>query len=181
MTNVIQPLTQFAAETSEASGIGALGIDLKAFVIQLITFLLAFWVLKRFAFTPIIKVMDERRQTIESGVTLGEEMQKKTAELDAKVEATLQKARQEADGIIADAQDAAKQSGAAIEAKAQTKAKSLLAEAEDRIVQDTQRARQKLEGELAGLVAEATEAIIDEKVDAKKDADLIDKALKGDA
>jgi hypothetical protein len=31
------------------------------------------------------------------------------------------------------------------------------------------------------LISEATEAIIDEKVDAKKDAQLIDKALKGQA
>lgn len=176
---LIAPVTQFASESS--SGIGALGIDFKAFVIQLITFLLAFWVLKRFAFTPIMKIMDERRKTIESGVTIGEEMRKKQAELDAKVDATLQKARQEADGIIADAQEAAKTVGAELEAKAKKKADNLLIEAEGRIEQDSKRARQQLEGELAGLVAEATEAIIDEKVDAKKDAVLIDKALKGQA
>ena len=43
----------------------------------------------------------------------------------------------------------------------------------------TARARKQLEGELAGLVADATEAVIDEKIDAKKDAQLIERALKG--
>jgi len=175
---LITPPTQFAAE-STTSGIGALGIDWKAFVIQLVTFVLAFWVLKRYAFTPIINIMEERRKTIESGVTIGEEMQKKQAELDDKVDATLQKARGQADTIIADARETAKAAGAEVEAKTQKKVQNMLAEAEDRISQDSKRARQQLEGELVGLVAEATEAIIDEKVDAKKDAALIDKALKG--
>jgi F-type H+-transporting ATPase subunit b len=176
---LIAAVTQFGAENS--SGIGALGIDGKAFVIQLVTFLLAFWVLQRFAFKPILKVMEDRRKTIESGVTLGEEMRQKQAELDAKIEDALHKARLDADKIIADAQEAAKLAGADIEAKTQKKIQAMLAEADERIVQDTKRARKALEGELANLVAEATEAIIDEKVDAKKDAVLIDKALKGRA
>jgi len=177
---LVLPHATFAADSS-ASGIGALGIDAKALVIQLITFLLAFYVLKRFAFTPIVKMMDERRKTIESGVALGEQMQKDQAALQAKVAETLAKARQDADGIIAGAQDAAKQVAADIEAKADLKAKGILAEADDRIKQDTQRARKELEGELVGLISEATEAIIGEKVDAKRDAQLIDSALKGRA
>jgi F-type H+-transporting ATPase subunit b len=108
-------------------------------------------------------------------------MRQKQAELDAKIEDALHKARLDADKIIADAQEAAKLAGADIEAKTQKKIQAMLAEADERIVQDTKRARKALEGELANLVAEATEAIIDEKVDAKKDAVLIDKALKGRA
>jgi len=64
--------TQFAAETS--SGIGALGVDGRALVIQLVTFALAYWVLRRFAFKPILKVLQDRRDLIESGVQIGEQM-----------------------------------------------------------------------------------------------------------
>lgn len=174
--------TQFAAAEEQAtSGLGALGVDWKAFVIQLVTFLLAFLVLKRFAFKPILRVLNERHELIESGVTLGEQMRQEEEKLAAKVEKTMQDARAKADGIIADAEEAAKVAGAELEAKAKKKADSLVAEAEDRIAQDTKRARAELEGELAGLVVEATEAIIDEKVDAKKDAQLIEAALRGRA
>jgi len=173
---VITQVSQFGAESS---GIGALGVDGKAFIIQLVTFVIAFWVLQRYAFKPILKVMEQRRQTIESGVALGEEMQKKQAQLEKQVDATLAKARVDADGIIADARDAAKVAAADIETKAKARADGLVASAEDRIEQETKRARQKLEKELVGLVSEATEAIIGEKVDAKKDAQLIDRALKG--
>ncbi len=170
-------LTQFASEESGA-GLSALGVDGKAFVIQLITFLLAFLVLKRYAFKPILKVLNERHELIESGVKLGEDMQKERAELDKQVDQTLQKARTEADGIIASAQETSREVIHEAEDKAQAKAAGILKDADERIKTDTARARKKLEGELVGLISDATEAIIGEKVDAKKDAQLIEKALQ---
>lgn len=168
-------ITNFAAESS---GIGALGINGKAFLIQLITFLLAFLVLKRYAFKPIAKVLNERRQTIESGVKLGEDMQKERAKLDDNVAKILRDTRREADTILASAQDDARQTVRDAEDKARQKATGILKEAESRIAQDTARARKQLEKELVGLVSDATEAIIGEKVDAKKDAQLLERALK---
>ena len=169
-------LTNFASES--ASGIGALGVDGKAFIIQLITFLLAFLILKRFAFKPIAKVMNERRETIENGVKLGEKMKKEEAKLEDKIAKILADTRLEADGILADAKEAARQTVREAEDKAKEKAAQVVAEAESRIEQDTARARKQLEKELVGLVSDATEAIIGEKVDAKKDAQLIERALK---
>jgi F-type H+-transporting ATPase subunit b len=173
---VIHVFTQFAAE--ESSGLGALGVSGSSFLIQLITFFLAYLVLRKWAFGPILKVMNERRETIEKGVKLGEKMQKDQAALEAKISQELAKARAEADGIVASATDEARATVREAEDKARSKADGIVAEAEARIAQDTVRARQKLEKELVGLIGEATEAIIEEKVDAKKDAALIDKALK---
>lgn len=174
----MHPLLTNFAETSSESGLGALGVDGKAFIIQLITFVLAFLILKKYAFKPIIKVLTERRQIIESGVKLGEEMQKERAKLDDEVEKTLQEGRKKADAIIASAQDTAKETIREAEEKAKTKAAGIQKEAESRIAQDTARARKQLESEIVNLISDATEAIIEEKVDAKKDAALIDKALK---
>lgn len=178
---IILPLTTFASSEAGASGIGALGVDFKAFLIQLITFILAFLVLRRFAFGPIVKLLNERRDIIESGVKLGEEMKKERARLDDQVEKELHNARVEADGIISSAHDTGKSAIREAEEKAREKAAAVLADAETKIAQDTARARKGLEKELVGLISEATEAIIGEKVDAKKDASLIEKALKGRA
>lgn len=169
--------THFAEEAS-GSGIGALGVDGKALLVQLVTFVLAIFVLKKFAFKPILKVLDERRDTIEKGVKLGEQMQKDKAELEATVADSLRKARLEADKIVSDAQTAGRQVVQEAEDAARTKADGLIAQASERIKQDTTLARKKLEKDVAALVSEATEVIIHEKVDAKKDAALIDRALK---
>jgi F-type H+-transporting ATPase subunit b len=170
------PVTTFAAE--ESSGLSALGVDGRAFLIQLITFVLVFFVLKRYAFGPILKALNERRETIEQGVKLGEEMQRERAKLEKEIEKVLHEARRQADDIMATANDAGRQAIREAEDKARAKAEGILESAEARIVQDTSRARRQLEKELAGLVAEATEAIIEEKVDANKDAQLIERALK---
>lgn len=172
---MVYAVTQFA---DSSSGIGALGISGSAFLIQLLTFLVAFLVLRRFAFGPILKVLRERRELIESGVRLGEQMQQEQAALEQKVSQTLREARSQADEIMAAAHDQARSTVQTAEDKARDKAAGILTEAERRIAQDTAVARKKLEGELVGLISEATEAIIEEKVDAQKDAALIERALK---
>lgn len=172
---MINGLTQFA---DSSSGLGALGIDGKALIIQVITFLLAFWVLQHWAFKPIVKIMERRRETIEKGVHLGEQMKKEQAELEEKITKALHDAREQADGIVANAHSQARQTIQQAEDKAAEKADGIIASAQDRIAQDTARARKQLEQDVVNLVSEATEAIIDEKVDAKKDAALIDKALE---
>lgn len=177
---MITHVTQFAAENS-GSGLGALGIDGKAFIIQLVTFALAFLVLKKYAFKPIIKMLDERRDTIEKGVKLGEQMKKEKAEMDAKVADALHGARQEADKIIAEAQNTGRQSIQEAEETARAKAEDMVNQASARIKQDTLVAKKRLEKDLAGLVSQATEAILREKIDSKKDSALIDKALKENA
>jgi F-type H+-transporting ATPase subunit b len=173
---MLNVLTQFG---DSSSGIGALGLNLTSFLIQLGTFIIAFLVLRKWAFEPILKVLKQRRDTIEQGVALGEKMQKEQAELQQKVANTLREARSEADKIISEAGDRGRQVMSEAEAKAKQKADSMITAAEDRIGQDMKLARRKLETELSGLVAEAAEAVINEKIDAKKDAALIDKALKG--
>lgn len=170
-------LTQFGESSS--SGLGALGVDGKAFIIQLITFVLAFLVLKKWAFKPITKMLDERRKTIEAGVNLGEQMKKDQVALEAKVAQELAKARTEADGIIASAEETSRQTIRDAEGKAADKAAAIVREGEERAASEMTRARKKLETEIVGLVSDATEAIIGEKVDATKDAALIDRALKG--
>lgn len=165
------------AESS--SGLSALGVDGRAFLIQIITFVLVLLVLKRYAVKPIVKMLNERRALIESGVKLGEKMQKEEAAMAAKVELTLHDARQEADGIIAAAQETGRESIREAEEKARLKADGIIEAADSKIAQDTARARKQLEAEVVGLISDATEAIIEEKVDAKKDAALIERALKG--
>jgi len=69
---MITAIIQFG---DSSSGLGTLGVDGQTFVIQLITFILAILVLRKWAVKPILRVMNERRETIEKGVKLGKDMQ----------------------------------------------------------------------------------------------------------
>jgi len=162
-----------------SSGLGALGFNWGSFLIQVASFILVFLILKRFAFKPILRVLADRRKLIEDGVKLGEEMKKKTAELEEEIAEKLRKARATADEIIGTAQVEARDLVKSAEEGARAKVEQISAEAQDRIKRDTLAAKKQLEKELVGLISEATEAIIEVKIDAKKDAELIDKALHG--
>jgi F-type H+-transporting ATPase subunit b len=171
----------FAVEeaSAEASPLAALGVDARSLVFQLITFVLVFLILKKFAFKPITKMLVLRRKTIEDGVKMGLEMEKEKAKLDGEVTKVMRDARIEADKIIGNGQKEAREIIREAEKVGQRKVDSMLKDAEARIAEETSQAKRKLEKEIVGIVSEATEAIVEEKVDASKDSKLIDKALKG--
>jgi F-type H+-transporting ATPase subunit b len=168
-------VTQFGTSTS---GLGSLGVNGVDFLIQLVTFVLAYFLLRQFAFEPIMKIMQQRRDTIEKGVLLGEQMQKDRAKLDQEVAKQLHAARLKADAIIAQATESGRQAVRDAEDAARDKAVNILKEADSRIEQESRRARKQVEKDVVALISDATEAIIAEKVDATKDAALIDRVLK---
>lgn len=172
-------LTYMAESTSSGSPLEALGVSFKTFAIQLITFLLVFLVLKRFAFSPIIKLLEERRRVIDDGVKAGQKLAADQEKFEKQMADATREARQEADKIIANGNKEARELIREAEKVAQRKADAMLSDVEARIVEETAHSRRKLEKEIVGLISEATEAMVVEKIDPKKDAALIDKVMKG--
>lgn len=177
---MLQNLTLFAAEeTAESSPLASLGVDFRSFLFQIITFILVLLVLKKFAFKPISEKLAERRKVIDDGVKMGLRMEKEKADLDKQVAQAMKDARVEADKIIATAHKESREVVREAEKKAARKAEVMVSDAEDRIAEESERAKLKLEKEIVGLISEATEALVGQKVDPKKDAEIIDKILKG--
>ena len=185
---VLQTITLLAAESAshgetaehaaeEATGIAALGIDPLAILAQAATFLLLFWVVKKFALDKIGATLEERRKTIDQGVRLGQKMEAEQAKLEEKIEAELRKTRNQADKIIAEAQNEAGELVKAAEVRAAEKVDEMIADARARIDEDMVKAKKALEKDILALVADATEVIIEEKLDSKKDESLIQRAL----
>ncbi|MDQ2973604.1 MAG: F0F1 ATP synthase subunit B [bacterium] len=167
--------TAVPAEKAES---GILGVSLESFVIQLITFILVFALLKKFAFNRIVKILDERHKVIDEGVRHGQNMKKEREDFEKQTGKIINESRHRADEIIGDAQKEGREIIREAEKAAHKKSEALLVDAEVRVEEEAKQAKRKLEREIVELVSEVTEALVEEKVDAKKDADLIDKALK---
>jgi len=173
-------ITYFLAETaSNGSPLEALGVSSKTFIIQLATFILVFLVLKKFAFAPITRMLEERRKVIDDGVKMGQKLDLERQKFEKEIADTTRTARLEADKIIAGGHKEAREIIREAEKVAQRKADAMLSDVEARIVEETAHSRRKLEKEIVGLISEATEAIVGEKIDPKKDASLIDEVMKG--
>jgi F-type H+-transporting ATPase subunit b len=170
--------TQEVSKDTEHQESGILGLSASAFVIQLVTFIFVFALLKKFAFNRIVRLLDERHKTIDDGVRMGLRMEEEKAKLDEQVTQSLRDARAEADDIVSAAQKESRETVREAEKAGQRKVDSMIADAEVRIEEDAKHARDRLEKELIGLVSEATETVVGEKVDASKDAELVKKAMK---
>jgi F-type H+-transporting ATPase subunit b len=173
----LQPL-QIFANTEEAGGIAALGIDPLAIVAQAVTFLLLFFVIKKFALEKIINTLEERRKTIDKGVHLGIKMQEEKQKFDEEADKILQSARKEADKIIAGGHQEAGEIIKEAENVATRKTDAMLVDAQAKIDDQIKKARVQLEQDVLSLVAEASSVVLREKVDAKKDAAILERAIK---
>lgn len=169
---------KFAAEEAEVSGLAALGLDGRTFVIQLLTFVLVFLVLRKYAFTPIINALENRRKTIEEGLKLTSDLSEEKEKLEKEVAEAHRKARKESDEIIAASKVRADVIMKEAEEKAQAKMDSMISDAKNKIDEEARRARAKLEQEMIDLVIRATEFVAREKIDTKKDKKLIEEALE---
>lgn len=171
--------TEDTSHAEESEGIAALGLDPMAIGAQLFTFLLLFWIVKKFALSGIVKNLQKRHDDINRGLHLTAELDKQKAELDERVEQILKVARKDADLIIAEAHTESNKVIQTAEESASRKADDILKSAESKIERDIVNARQELKGEMASLITEATEAILNQKLDSTNDRKLVENYLKG--
>src|SRR5271170_4173345 len=69
-------------------------------IAQVVLFAIVYWVLKRYAFKPVIAMLEERRRRIEEGQLNAENIKKQLAAAQAKYEEILAKANAEAQRLI---------------------------------------------------------------------------------
>ena len=172
-------ITNLAQADSGGSGLGAFQLNLKDFIIQLITFVLVFAILRKWVVPRIVATMENRRQTLEQSLENAKATEEALARAEVKAEEILTKARAMADDALAEAKKAASGRVAEAETKAAERAALIIKDAETRLGEEREKLRQELRAEMAELVADATERIIDEKLDPKRDMSLIERAIKG--
>jgi len=76
------------------------GVDWPHFIAQLVLFLIVYFVLNRFAFGPLLKVLEERRKRIEESQLNAEKIKKQLAEAELRYQEILRKANDDAQVMI---------------------------------------------------------------------------------
>jgi F-type H+-transporting ATPase subunit b len=167
----------------EATGIAALGIDWKILVAQLINFAIIFWLLKRFAFGPVTKILEERRQRVEKSIDTASEIEKEKIDIEAKSKEIMQKAQKEAQEIVVAAKTSIKEEQNKIRSQADEQAAKLLKEAKEQIDQMKRDSKKELAQEIGFLVAAATQKVVSsdlDKTEKNKIAQNVSESIKND-
>jgi F-type H+-transporting ATPase subunit b len=173
----VEFITTFAAE--EATGLASLGINFKALLLQAGTFLILYLLFKKFAMAKVVNTLAERRDKIDEGLANAELMEKRMAELEVKTEEQLKQARAQADEVIAKAHEDSGHLIAQAEEAAAKRAEGMIEDARKTMSADLAKVKKDLRGEMLDLIATATETVLGEKIDSKKDTELIERALAG--
>lgn len=167
------------AQTAESSnGIGAFNLNLKAFLFQLITFVIVLLVLRRWVFPKLTATLEQRRQTLENSLRQAKKTEEALAQAELRANEIIARSRTQADEVIAEAKKAAASVIASGEDAAVLRSAAIIKEAQEHLATERDKLRQELRKELTGLVAIATEKIIDEKLDDKRDRSLIERAVR---
>jgi F-type H+-transporting ATPase subunit b len=126
------------------------------FLSQVISFLIVALLLRRFAYKPILAVLEERRRRIEEGQLNAEKIKKQLAEAEARYAEILAKANAEAQKMI----DEARKSGAHLAERKQQEAiaaaEQIIAKAREASAIEHDRTMESLKHELGRLVVDTT-------------------------
>ena len=76
------------------------GITWPKFIAQVILFLIVYWVLNKYAFGPVLKMLEERRRRIEEGQHNAERIKKQLAEAELRYQEVLRKANEDATKLL---------------------------------------------------------------------------------
>ena len=176
-------LTQFASSEAVAEKtdlFSSIGVDWKLLILQTIAFLVLLWFLKKFVYPPLVAMLDKREAQIEESTRAAVEASKRASESQEKVDKLLAQARSEAREIVATAKSEAGAVLSDAEAKSKQQAENIVAQAQDSIAKEVLAAKKALHNETIELVAQATEKVVGKTVNANVDNSVI-KAALGDA
>jgi F-type H+-transporting ATPase subunit b len=126
------------------------------FLSQVISFVIVALLLRRFAYKPILGVLDERRRRIEEGLLNAEKIKKELAEAEKRYQEILAKANADAQKMIDEARESSAHLAERKEQEAIAAAEQILAKAREASALEHERTMVELKRELGHLVVETT-------------------------
>lgn len=176
--HILIPIAHAAEEAATEGGIaGTFGIDWMKFVAQLINFGIVLFILWKWVFGPVTKKLQERTDKIEKAMRDANSTEKEKQEFAVWKQQEMTKAKTEANSIINSAQSEAGKVKEDILKQAKEEQLKLVEQSKKQIEQEKAQALSSAKSELADIITTATEKILRQKLDDKKDKDLITKSL----
>lgn len=156
----------------------ALGLDLKIFIAQLLNFSVLIFVLWRFAYKPVFKILEERRLKITKGLADSDEAEKRLTQAEEEKQVIIASARKEANDIIEESKKRAELRYQEIVDKAKTDLKLVIDDEKEKIKAERNYAIKEIKKEAAQMISAALLKILPEKANEKTDEEMIKNALR---
>ncbi len=144
-----------------------------------IAFLIAFFILTKFAWKPITGFLKAREESIENAMLAAEQAKEEMSQLKADNEKVMEKARREYDQIIKEARDLKDEIVNEAKFKASSEANQLFDAAREAIKNERTAAITDIKKQIAGFSVLIAEKLLQEKLaDTSEQKELIEKLLR---
>ena len=171
-------LAQTAAEAeTDEGGNGLIEVVPGLMFWTLICFAIAFFVLRKYAFGPIQKTIDDRRERIRQAVEEADNARHEARELLEQNRAILAQARSESADILAETRKVADAQIERVKEEAEVERGRRLEETRRQIEAETKRSLDQIRSEVADLTLAATARVTGKVLDAEDQQRLIDEAI----
>ncbi|MDI3496376.1 MAG: F-type H+-transporting ATPase subunit b [Patescibacteria group bacterium] len=158
--------------------IQALGLDVRIMIAQFINFSILVWVLWRFAYRPVLNMLEERQKKIEKGVADAQAAETRLQTTTEESKEIISQARKEAGIIIEEAKKKAEGRYQEIVDKAQVDIKKQIDKEKGAIAQEKDRLIADVKKEISSLLIISLEKFLQEKMDSEADKKIIEKIVK---
>ncbi len=158
--------------------ISQLGINWKLLLASIVNFFILFFLLRKFAYRPILSMLEKREKMIADSVERSKALEQAAKDLDAERAAELKQVRIEASKVLEQAQQTAGQLKAESVAAAKAEAARLMDTTKAELKAEREALHRQVKAEVADLVVAATEKILDEKLTADADRKLVERTLE---
>ena len=144
-----------------------------------VIFILLLVILKKFAWKPILKAVDDRNNSITEALSSAEKAKAEMEELSANNEKILQEARIERDSIIKEARAIKENTISEAKNKASNESEKIILSAKEQISNEKMKAMTELKNEIADISIQMAEKIIKSELkDSESQKKLIEETLK---
>ena len=151
---------------------------LAEFATNIAAFLIFFWIMARFAWGPLMRVLDDRKATIEEGFADIERRQNEADRLQEQYTARLDGIETEARARIQEAIERGRSVADEIIEKSRQDASETAQRARRNLEIEIAKARIELRDQMASMVLEATERLLQQRVDEAADRRLVNLFLE---
>jgi F-type H+-transporting ATPase subunit b len=155
----------------------ALGVLWGNLLWQCLAFLLLIFLLQRFLFGPVVKMLDERQNRIREAMDQAEQIKADNAAAAQRAEQVIKEAQVQTREMLAQAQQMSQRTISAAQEEARAQRERLLQEAREQIDADTRRAKEELRREVGRLAIFAAGRVIGKSLDDSDHERLVEEAL----
>ena len=149
------------------------------FFAQIINFIILLFILSKFAYKPLMKVLDERGTRIANDLDTAEKTRNEAEELKAQYSKQLAEARQEAAEIVEKATRTGQKVHDDFVAQAQTEKEQMIASAKQNIENEKKQALSDVRTQVISLATEIAGKVVSQKLDSADDQAMIAKTADG--